>query len=169
MKSGQYWKRKGAKEPNIRQLELQHRALELRRQGLNYHEIARELKISTNRAYELVQSALTRWMLEPAEDVRLLELQRLDALLAALWDKAIAGDLAVVDRVLRIMERRAKLLGLDQIEVVSTDLGIAVLKLLQKLPSEEPTPIVDGEYRQLSDGHDAGHSDEEAKSVNRDN
>ena len=48
---------------------------------------------------------------EAADEVRALELARLDALLAALWPQQ--GEPAVVDRVLRIMERRAKLLGLD--------------------------------------------------------
>jgi hypothetical protein len=34
-------------------------------------------------------------------------------LLKAMWSKAMKGDVARVDRCLRIMERRAKLLGLD--------------------------------------------------------
>lgn len=42
-----------------------------------------------------------------------LELQRLDALQAALWNEAASGNVAAVDRVLRIMERRARLLNLD--------------------------------------------------------
>jgi hypothetical protein len=36
------------------------------------------------------------------------------ALLAAIWDKAIKGSVFHVDRCLAIMERRAKLLGLDK-------------------------------------------------------
>ena len=48
-----------------------------------------------------------------AEDVRELEIQRLDALLLALWPQASKGNQGAVDRVLRIMERRSKLLGLD--------------------------------------------------------
>ena len=50
---------------------------------------------------------------EGAEHLRTLEALRLDEIQAKIWDKAIAGDYRAVDRVLRIMERRAKLLGLD--------------------------------------------------------
>jgi hypothetical protein len=42
-----------------------------------------------------------------------LELMRLERLHAAVWPQAIRGDVNAVDRVLRIMERRARLLGLD--------------------------------------------------------
>ena len=50
---------------------------------------------------------------ELAEHLRELENQRLDELQASLWDKALAGVLPAADRILRIMERRAKLNGLD--------------------------------------------------------
>lgn len=53
---------------------------------------------------------------ETARDVLVLELQRLDDLLKALWPLAARKnpDYKAVDRVLRLMERRAKLLGLDE-------------------------------------------------------
>jgi hypothetical protein len=43
-----------------------------------------------------------------------MELERLDRLFAAVWPLAIAGDLAAVDRVLKIMARRAKMEGFDK-------------------------------------------------------
>jgi hypothetical protein len=46
------------------------------------------------------------------------ELDRLDAMLRACWSKAIGGDMKAVDRVLKISERRSKLLGLDAPERV---------------------------------------------------
>lgn len=52
-------------------------------------------------------------MFEDAQAVRQMEAERLDELLRGLWTKAKRGDPAAVDRVLKIMERRAKLLGLD--------------------------------------------------------
>ena len=42
-----------------------------------------------------------------------LELERLDALTLAAWPRARAGDDRAIRVVLRIMQRRAKLLGLD--------------------------------------------------------
>ena len=53
---------------------------------------------------------------EAAETVRDLELQRLDRMLRALWEAAIHGDPQAIDRVLKIMQRRAKMLGLDEPE-----------------------------------------------------
>lgn len=41
------------------------------------------------------------------------ELARLDAALTAIWPKVVAGDNWSIDRMLGIMERRAKYLGLD--------------------------------------------------------
>ena len=45
--------------------------------------------------------------------VRSLELARLDEMLLGLWGKASRGELQSVDRVLKILERRARYLGLD--------------------------------------------------------
>ena len=42
-----------------------------------------------------------------------MELERLDKLHDSLWLLATSGDVAALDRILHIMERRSKLLGLD--------------------------------------------------------
>lgn len=92
------------------------RAVQLRIEGLTFAEIGKELRISGPRAYQLVREALsllTEHTVERADRLRTLEAMRLDELHAAFWDKAIAGDYRAADRVIRIMERRAKLFGLD--------------------------------------------------------
>ena len=43
----------------------------------------------------------------------MLELARLDVAQRAIWKKVVKGDLAAIDRLLKIMQRRAKLIGLD--------------------------------------------------------
>ena len=40
-------------------------------------------------------------------------MERLDAALAAIWDKIAAGNLWAIDRPLKISEQRCKLLGLN--------------------------------------------------------
>jgi hypothetical protein len=50
---------------------------------------------------------------EKASAVLRLELQRLDVLHKTLWKQAKGGDLKAIDRLLKIAERRAALLGLD--------------------------------------------------------
>ena len=47
------------------------------------------------------------------EDWRAQELARLDRMQVGLWPQVIKGNHGAIDRVLRIMERRARLLGLD--------------------------------------------------------
>lgn len=89
------------------------KALEMRKARATYTQIGQKLGISKQRAYTIVQQALRETLQEPADDVRKLELETLDRLQFGLWQHAAAGNQGAVDRVLRIMERRAKLLGLD--------------------------------------------------------
>jgi hypothetical protein len=57
--------------------------------------------------------ALQRETDENARLVRDLELARLDELQLAAWPRAMQGDLDAITAVLKVMERRAKLLHLD--------------------------------------------------------
>lgn len=57
--------------------------------------------------------ALRARMQEPAEDVRRMEIERLDRMLNAMWEKIDEGDEKAITAGLKVMERRARLLGLD--------------------------------------------------------
>lgn len=99
-----------------RTLDNQIKALELRRMGKGYVEIAAALGIGKSQAHRLVQAGLEDARAQVASDateLRAEEVSRLDAMLAGLWPEARKGSYAAIDRVLKIMERRAKLLGLD--------------------------------------------------------
>ena len=102
--------------------ERRARAMELRLAGRTYEQIANELGYqSKGGAYNAVKRALKDTLQEPAEALRTAELERLDRILAKLW--AVVEDmdtaaptttqLRTIDRILRIMERRAQYLGLD--------------------------------------------------------
>ena len=92
----------------------QLQALELRKAGATYQAIAEQLGYAHAKgAYKAVTSALKLTLREPADELRELEVARLDAMLLPLWRRVQSGDEKAVDRVLRIMERRARLLGLD--------------------------------------------------------
>jgi len=89
-------------------------ALELRKAAATYQQIADQLGYrSASGAFNAVKAALKATLREPADELRELELARLDAMLLPLWRRVQSGDEKAVDRVLRIMERRARLLGLD--------------------------------------------------------
>lgn len=86
----------------------------MRTQGKNFEEIARVVGYSSpSGAYRAVMAGLKATLQEPADEVRIMELQRLDVMLEKQIEAAERGIPQAVDRVLRIMERRAKYLGLD--------------------------------------------------------
>lgn len=119
----------GANSPtsprSIATREKHQKALAMRRAGVSYPDIARALGYADRKS---AQRAVTAELeAQPGDDVQIvrkMEVERLDGLLFAMWRKAMNGDGWSVDRVLRIMERRSRLLGLDeplkqQIEVIS--------------------------------------------------
>jgi orotate phosphoribosyltransferase-like protein len=94
--------------------EKQRRALELRKAGMGFQSIADALGYANHTgAYKAVKAALKATIQHPADELRKVESERLDALLKACWQVALQGNLLAVDRVLSIMARRAALLGLN--------------------------------------------------------
>ena len=95
-------------------LERERQALTFRKGGATFEAIAAHLGYHNHSgAYKAVRRAMQRTLQEPADELRALELARLDDLLKGVWVAACTGDGTAVDRVLKIMARRADLLGLD--------------------------------------------------------
>lgn len=145
-------------------------ACRLRAQNFTYQQIADQLGFaSKGNAYGAVQRALRDTVQEPAEELRQLELIRLDELSQAArtvmegthyvvdrgqvveWNGAPLVDdgpvLAAIDRLLRVQERRARLLGLDSPQRVSIDaqqIGDDIRDLIAALTGhddeDEPEP-----------------------------
>jgi hypothetical protein len=83
---------------------------------MTYAAIALELGVSEPVAWRMIGKELDRLnqrRVETAERVQRLEIARLDQMLSGIWEQAKGGSFAAIDRVVKIMERRAKLLGLD--------------------------------------------------------
>lgn len=99
------------------------KALNLRRAGASYEQIARECGwASKGTAHRAITAAMAKQATETAESaeaMRAMEGERLDALQMQMWKLAMAKEtddatrMAAVDRLVRIMERRARLYGLD--------------------------------------------------------
>jgi len=69
--------------------ERRGQALALRKAGIGYAAIARQLGYAgPSGAYKAIVTALRALTREPAEELRALELARLDELLAGLWADA---------------------------------------------------------------------------------
>lgn len=111
----------------IERAERRSRAVDLRREGLTLREVANELGVSVYTAWNDIQTAVRDIPKEEADLLRQQEADRLDALQHAIWEKAIAGDLHAIDRVLKIIERRCRLMGLDspaRIDTAGVDLDL---------------------------------------------
>ena len=96
----------------------QKRALELRIAGKELKEIAAEVGYAgESGAHKAIMTALKKTLQEPADELRKMEAERLDKMMAAIWEQATSGSANstwFIDRILNIMDRRAKLLGLDK-------------------------------------------------------
>lgn len=89
-------------------------ALELRLSGLSYAEIAERLGYKDKSgAWRAVEGELKTTRRERAMEAVEIDLTRLDKLLNAVWPKAMEGDGTAIDRVLKVLERRAKYFDLD--------------------------------------------------------
>ena len=100
--------------------------IELRHEGYVWREIATMVDMSIAGVVKAYKRALTRHPVAAIEEHRELELDRLDNLQRTYWQPAVAGNLRAADFVLRVIDKRAKLLGLDaplkvQAEVVTYD------------------------------------------------
>jgi len=87
--------------------------VELAIQGVKSDDIAREVGYSNRApAYKVVRQALDETIAANVQELRATEIARLDALQAAIWPTAMAGDVEAVGQVVALLDRRARLLGL---------------------------------------------------------
>lgn len=90
------------------------KAVELALAGATYDQIAREVGYANRgTAHRTVTKALAERVDEAVDEYRRVELDRLDALQASLWDRAMEGDIASASTILKIIEKRIRLLGLE--------------------------------------------------------
>lgn len=91
-------------------------ALAGRVHGHTFQAIGDEIGVSAQRAHQLVSAALaeiTTEVAERADELRSIEVARLDVAAAVLWPEVLAGNLRAHDRWLRNRESYRKLVGID--------------------------------------------------------
>jgi len=89
------------------------RALQLVSQGLTYQQVADELGYANKgTVHHLVQQELGAQLVESVDELRQTEVARLDALQAALWDRAMSGDLQAAKVAAGIIMARCRVQGL---------------------------------------------------------
>lgn len=102
-------------------------AFHLRALNYTYQQIADKLNITPLQAHSFIIRKLK--ILEKdfpmaVKNVLYLELERLDEMQRSLWNKIQKGDIVAINAAIKIMERRAKLLGLDVPEKIETTMQL---------------------------------------------
>lgn len=102
-----------------------NRALELRAAGLTYELIAQQLGYSSRQsAHRDVQAAIEQSVELPTREMLNEELNRLDKMMQGVWAEARKGDPNKVNAVLKIMDARARYLGLYAPERLQAEVRI---------------------------------------------
>ena len=114
------------KAPTPELIDKEVQIVELRKEGYVWREIATLVGMSTEGVYKAYNRAMVRTLRPATEELREMELERLDALQLTYWQPAVQGNLRAADFILKVIDKRAKLLGLDapvkvQAEVVTYD------------------------------------------------
>ena len=100
--------------PSPELVDREMKVLELRRAGLTWQRIAEEVGYADHTgAYAAYKRAIKRTLQQPADELRQQELDRIDRLQLAAWPNAMKGDVKSILAIAKLMERRAKLTGLD--------------------------------------------------------
>lgn len=128
--------------------ERRAKAVALRLAGADYETIAQKLGYAhRGAACQDITRALEASLAEQTRDADMLrqaELLRLDRLQAGAWMAAIGGDPRSIDVVLKVIDRRCKLLGLDapqRHEVISIDaIDAEIARLSAELGRSEARP-----------------------------
>jgi len=126
--------------PSPELVDKEIRVLELRRVGLTWQRIAEEVGYADHTgAYAAYKRAIKRTMQQPADELREQEVDRLDRLQVAVWPSAMKGDTRAILTIIRLMERRAKLLGLDK-----------PIKIEQEITTWDGNDTIDRAVRELA-------------------
>ena len=128
------------------QREREHNAVQLALAGASYDAIAQQCGYeSRSGAWKAVHRLLARVEAEDAEAIRTVEGARLDRLQTAHWPAAVRGDVKASSFVLRVMERRARLFGLDapvQVDATVRDATTAEIARLAEELGITPGPVI---------------------------
>lgn len=106
--------------------ERQNEALRLRLARMSYRQIAQRVGYANpGSAHRAVEKALKSIPRENATALRTLEVETLDAAQLAIMPQVLRGDLIAVDRLLKIIDQRSRLVGLYE---NATDSGVDEFK-----------------------------------------
>ena len=159
--------KKHGKNPEPAVVDRELAVVELRRTGETWERIAKVVGYANAAgALKAYKRAVKRTLQQPTDELRNIELDRLDRLQRAYWKDAIEGNHKSADTVLKILGKRVELLGLDapqriQAEVITYDGNgdidgdiERIIKLLDQVDKGSPIQVEAraGEIRAITTG-----------------
>jgi uncharacterized protein YicC (UPF0701 family) len=161
---------------NIEQAKIDADAARLRAEGKTYRQIAEIQRCDVSTAFARVERACKAVPVEAVESLRTVEIERLDLLQRVALEQLVtdqpkidhgrvvrdddgtpmidqAAKLTALDKLLKIAERRARLLGLDQptriaqevtVFAAGSEIDREVERLAQQLATLDPGPSSGG-------------------------
>jgi len=113
-------------DAKLRTLERRTQAAQMRLAGATYKEIADRLGYANpSGPCNAVKALIEEVEIENGKQLLSQEMMRLDRMQLGVWPQAIQGDCGAIATVLKIMERRAKLCGLDAPEKMHVATSVA--------------------------------------------
>lgn len=131
-------------ERRLEAVDRQRTALELRKAGHTFPQIAEHLGLSVAGAHKAVQTALRKTLQEPADEYRALHLARYEQIIKTNWRGMLSGLSQPTDAVFRAMKGIADTIGLNTPQKV--DLTLIVKQTAEQLgltPDEADALLAD--------------------------
>lgn len=127
-------------QQRLQAAEKERQALELRKQGATFDQIARAVGYADrSAAYKAVMRGLKATLREPADEVRALYLERLDYVMACMAPRMAEGNPQAAAAYIKALERQAALLGLDA--PLKTEMRIDTEKVAQRISEATGLPV----------------------------
>lgn len=109
---------------------LRRQILDLRKRALDYEAIAEHLGISFETARDLGKQALRMQAGDEYSEVELarrLQIEQVDAMIQGIYPRATAGIYDAIDRMVKLLDHKGKLLGLQAPMRIDIDARLVIL------------------------------------------
>jgi len=119
---------------SLTQVELEIAAIEMKKAGWNHQMIGAVLNMYESDVRKMIRNVLRkrgRRLLNSATEEVAIENERLEEMIHSIWDQVQNGNPRAIEVAVKVMQRRAELLGLDQPIKTQVDLNVGLGNLTE--------------------------------------
>lgn len=123
------------------------------KKGLSYRRIAEKYGVSHQQVANAIRAYLKDLRiigLQSVIEYRQVQIERIQTAYNALWPNILRGKVDAINTMIRLMEREAKLLGLDAPTKVDITARVRQAAEEEGISPEEAVEIAEGIYRDLA-------------------